>query len=194
MGWRYVYFTAGGLILAMSIARVTVVRFEETPKFLLCKGRDEDVVKNLTNMARRYNKHCDLTVDQLRRHGNVHLQGQGDFKWALEIGSHYRGLFKNRKLMRSTILLWLSWALIGLAFPLFYVFLPEYLISRGVEFGETSPYVTWRNYVLTQFCSIFGPILAAGMCHTALLGRKYTMVIGALVTSKPRSNLCNSIS
>lgn len=61
------------------------------------------------------------------------------------------------------------------------VFLPAYLSSRGAAFGETSPYITWRNYALVNFSGIWGPVLAGYMCHTRL-GRKYTMVIGALVT------------
>lgn len=40
---------------------------------------------------------------------------------------------------------------------------------------------TWRNYTLTNISGIPGPILAGFMCNTKL-GRKYTMVIGALIT------------
>jgi MFS family permease len=68
-----------------------------------------------------------------------------------------------------------------LAYPLFNVFLPAYLSSRGAAFGEPSPYITWRNYTLANFSGIWGPVLAGWMCGTRL-GRKYTMVIGALVT------------
>lgn len=39
----------------------------------------------------------------------------------------------------------------------------------------------WRNYTLTNISGIPGPILAGYMCNTKL-GRKYTMVIGALIT------------
>jgi len=31
---------------------------------------------------------------------------------------------------------------------------------------------------------VFGPVLAGHMCNWRVLGRKYTMVIGALITSK----------
>ena len=41
---------------------------------------------------------------------------------------------------------------------------------------------TWRNYTLTNISGIFGPVLAGWMCGRALLGRRYTMVIGALTT------------
>lgn len=87
----------------------------------------------------------------------------------------------------STLLIWLSWALIGLAYPLFQVFLPMYLESRGAQFHQVSPNITWRNYAIANVCSIFGPVVA-GFMATTVLGRKYTMVIGALPTSKSENN------
>jgi hypothetical protein len=53
----------------------------------------------------------------------------------------------------------------------------------GAVFGITSAYITWRNYTLVNFSSIFGPVLA-GFLATTRLGRKYTMVVGALSTSE----------
>ena len=55
------------------------------------------------------------------------------------------------------------------------------LATRGAEFNDT-PYITWRNYALSNVSSIFGPMLAGYLCNLRFLGRKYTMVIGALVT------------
>lgn len=70
----------------------------------------------------------------------------------------------------------------GLAYPLFYVFLPDYLASRGAQTGQSGAYYTWRNYMISSVVSIFGPVAAGLMCNVPWLGRKYTMVIGALVT------------
>jgi hypothetical protein len=96
---------------------------------------------------------------------------------------HLRGLFATRKLALSTTLIWLSWLLIGLAYPLYNVFLPTYLASRGASFGQTSPYITWRNYAINNTCSIFGPVLAGFMCRSPWFwGRRGTMIIGAMVT------------
>lgn len=39
----------------------------------------------------------------------------------------------------------------------------------------------WRNYALVNISSIFGSMLAGWMCNLSFLGRRYTMVIGALV-------------
>merc|ERR1712098_793387 len=98
-----------------------------------------------------------------------------------EIMMHLSGLFSTKKMGISTSMIWFSWTLIGLAYPLFNVFLPQYLAARGAQFNRTQ-FETWRNYALTNTSGIFGPMLAGFMCNTKLLGRKYTMVIGALIT------------
>ena len=72
--------------------------------------------------------------------------------------------------------------LIGLAYPLFYVFLPSILSSRLKNTSENTPYYTWRNYMIANVCGIFGPVLAGFMCNLKYLGRRYTMVIGALIS------------
>lgn len=168
MGWRYVWIGCGGLILLMSIARITVIRLKETPKFLLGEGKDEAVVANLQSIATRYNRQCDLTLEDLQACGTVtsaHRKGLG------EIWFHIRGLFVTKKLALSTCLIWLSWTLIGLAYPLFYVFLPQYLASRGANTGAGSPAAVWRDYFISNTIGIFGPILA-GYMATTRLGRR----------------------
>jgi MFS family permease len=82
----------------------------------------------------------------------------------------------------STCLNILSWALIGLAYPLYNVFLPYYLQSRGAVAGDGSTYTTYRNYAIINVCSIFGPMIAGGLVEIRWLGRRYTMLIGALLT------------
>ncbi|KAL2864284.1 MFS transporter [Aspergillus lucknowensis] len=188
-GWRYVWYTSGAFVFVLSILRVTVVRLEETPKFLVGEGKDEKVVSVLQNIARKYNRPCSLTVEQLEACGETrtrHTPGsRRSFKIISlpELGFHLRGLYATRKMGLSTTLIWFSWLLIGLAYPLFNVFLPKYLQSRGAKFGEDSPYITWRNYAITNACGIFGPILAGFMCRSRWFwGRRGTMIVGALVT------------
>ena len=167
----------------MSIARITVIRLHETPKFLLGQGRDEDLVHGFRNMAAKYNRPCSITVEQLQACGTItSAHGtKGRFSPG-EVVLHIRGLFANRNLALSTSLIWLSWTLIGLAYPLFYVFLPQYLATRGSATGQTSAYYTWRNYMLSSVTGVFGPVLAGFLCNLEILGRRYTMVIGALLT------------
>ncbi|KAH8807706.1 major facilitator superfamily domain-containing protein [Xylogone sp. PMI_703] len=183
MGWRYVFYASCSLVFVMSVLRVTVIRLAETPKYLLGKGEDRAAAENLIAIAKKYNRPCSLTVEQLEACGVTEVRANhAKNKYSIaEIMVHFRGLFQTRKIGLSTTLIWLSWTLIGLAYPLFNVFLPTYLASRGAKFGVTSPFVTWRNYALVNFSSIWGPIIA-GLLAATKLGRKYTMVIGALAT------------
>ncbi|KAI5459038.1 major facilitator superfamily domain-containing protein [Mariannaea sp. PMI_226] len=181
MGWRYVMWTSGAIVFIMSILRITVIRLKETPKFLLGEGKDAEVIEVLQSIATKYNRPCSLTLEQLEACGVV-KSAHSHSKLSLgEIIVHIRGLFATKMLAFSTGLIWLSWILIGLAYPLFYAFLNTYLASRGANEG-VSVSDTWRNYVLTQLSGCFGPILAGFMCNVPWLGRKYTMVIGALLT------------
>jgi hypothetical protein len=167
----------------MSILRITVIRLKETPKFLVGEGRDAECVEILLFIANKYNRPCSLTLEKMTACGIVDRGARaGKSKWGFgEVGMHLKGLYATKRIGISTSLIWLSWTLIGLAYPLYNVFLPAYLASRGAEFGEGSPYITWRNYTLVNFSGIWGPVLAGWMCSTRL-GRKYTMVVGALVT------------
>lgn len=184
MGWRYVWFASGALVFVMSILRVTVIRLHETPKYLIGMGKDEQVVETLQTIAKKYNRPCSLTLAQLQACGETKLEHtansgiRGRFE---EVWVHLRGLFATRRMGLSTVLIWLSWTLIGLAYPLYNVFLPTYLKTRGAQFGTTSAYIQWRNYAIINVCGIFGPVPAAFLCATRV-GRRGTMVIGGLVT------------
>lgn len=183
-GWRYVWYANGALVFVMSILRLTVIRLKETPKFLISEGKDTEVVETLQGIAKKYNRPCSLTLERLEACGmsNVQMNSQNRSRFAAsDVLAHLRGLFETRRLGLSTSLIWLSWTLIGLAYPLYNVFLPSYLATRGAQFGQVSQSENWRNYAIANLCSIPGPVLAGFMCASPL-GRKYTMVIGALVT------------
>ena len=187
-GWRYVWFASGGLVFVLSILRITVIRLRETPKFFIGEGRDAEAVETLQYIANRYNRPCSLTLERLSACG---VTGQDRMlspgsrnKWNFlpEVAIHLKGLFATRRIGLSTSLIWFSWLLIGLAYPLYNVFLPIYLQTRGASTGNGTQYLEWRNYAIANVCSIFGPVLAGFLCRVPFLGRKYTMVIGALVT------------
>ncbi|KAK5789910.1 hypothetical protein VI817_007197 [Penicillium citrinum] len=188
-GWRYVWYTSGAFVFVLSILRITIIRLQETPKYLIAEGKDSDAVRVLQEIATRYNRPCSISLDRLEacglsRSGNHTSLGTArkllNFE---EVIYHVRGLFATRKMAISTTLVWFSWLLIGLAYPLYNVFLPTYLESRGASFGQTSAYITWRNYAINNTCGIFGPILAGLMCRSRCFwGRRGTMIIGAMIT------------
>lgn len=167
----------------MSVARVTVIRFKETPKYSLCRNDDEKVVEVLDGIAKKYKRQFSLTVVELQQCGQVRSTHASSKASLSEVFLHIKGLFLTKKEGLSTSLVFLSWAIIGLAYPLFYIFLPDYLSSRGAEFGQSSAFITWRNYVITNTLAIPGPIIAACLCRIPLLGRRYTMAIGAVISS-----------
>ncbi|GAM89495.1 hypothetical protein ANO11243_075340 [Dothideomycetidae sp. 11243] len=197
-GWRYVWFASGSLVFIMSILRITVIRLKETPKYLVGEGRDAAVVDSIQYIAKKYNRPCNLTLERMqaceveygsdtptavptaRRASTTHAKSRFSFK---EVWMHLKGLFLTRKLGFSTCLIWFSWLLIGLAYPLYNVFLPDYLQSRGAETGSDAPHIRWRNYTLANFSGIPSPLLAGLMCKSRFFwGRRGTMIIGALLT------------
>ncbi|RSL62136.1 hypothetical protein CEP53_004859 [Fusarium sp. AF-6] len=182
--WRLIMFTSGGIIFIMSIVRVMVIELTETPKHLLAAGKDEQLVEELQSLAAKHNRPCSLTVAQLQSLGPVETErthhGVGEF--ARELGSHLRGLFVTRKIAISTTLIWFSWTLIGLAYPLFFIFLPA-LISNRVPNQNPSLNTTWRDYTITSLCASIGPLIACVLAEVKFLGRKHTMGIGAVVTA-----------
>lgn len=181
MGWRYVWFVSGALVFVMSILRITVIHLHETPKYLVGMGKDAQVVDVLQGIAQKYKRPCSLTLQQLEACGVTKLSHPYSRFAFSDIWVHIRGLYATRRMGLSTTLIWFSWTLIGLAYPLYNVFLPTYLASRGAQFGETSAYTQWRNYAIINTCGIFGPVPAAFLCATRL-GRRGTMVVGALAT------------
>ncbi|KAI8711162.1 MFS domain-containing protein [Fusarium sp. LHS14.1] len=179
---RYTMFTCGALVFVLSILRVTVIRLVETPKFLLTAGRDADLVKYYQDQARKYNRPCSLTLEKLESCGQIRLtQREGKTFILSDIKGHVEGLFVSRKITLSTILIWLSWAITGLAYPLFYVFLPWGVSLNSSAGKAVSQFETYRNLTLTTISGIPGSLIA-GYLVTTRLGRKYTMVIGALAS------------
>lgn len=147
-------YTSGALVFVMSIARITVIRLKETPKYLLGEGKDQQLVEDFHIMAKKYGRHCSLTVEQLDACGDIRSAHAKSAFSISELTIHFRGLFATKTIGLSTILIWLSWTLIGLAYPLFYVFLNSYLSSRGADVGDVSTYDTWRNYALVNISGI----------------------------------------
>lgn len=117
-------FTSGAVVFVMSCLRLTVIRLAETPKFQLAANHDAAVVDTLRSLADRYKRPFSLTVEELEACGRV---SDAHSKKRMSIGEillHIRGLFATRQMVLSTTLLWCIWAMIGLAAPLYLIFLP----------------------------------------------------------------------
>lgn len=181
MGWRYLHFTCGALVLAMALARLTLIKMVQTPRWLISQNRDEEVIKTLNDISLKANKPHHLTLEQLQAEGVV-LHTELSVWSSFRIKMHFKGLFETRKLGWSTTVIFANWFVIGMVSPLYSVFLPFYLKSRGAKTGDNSNYTTWRDYAINQIAGLFGPLIAAVLVESKVMGRRGTLAIGALVT------------
>ncbi|KAL2046753.1 hypothetical protein ABVK25_011583 [Lepraria finkii] len=181
MGWRYLHFTCGGLVLVLGILRVSVVRIVQTPRWLLSQNRDDEVINILHEIASKYRRSFSLTLEQLQSHGRI-INTEKSVWSGLRLRKHFSGLFDTRLLAWSTTVIIANWLVIGMVSPLYTVFLPYYLKSRGADVGDDSNYTQWRNYAVNQVAGLVGPCIAAVLVETRFVGRRGALAIGAAIT------------
>lgn len=181
MGWRYLHFACGALVIVVALARVLFIKMTQTPRWLLSQNRDEEVIKVLDGIAVKHGKTYNLTLNQLDAEGRVLHTERSVWSW-FRLKMHFRGLFQTRRLGWSTTVIIANWFVIGMVSPLYSVFLPFYLQSRGADVGDDSNYTTWRNYAINQVAGLFGPLIAAVLVETKWFGRRGTLAAGALIT------------
>lgn len=122
MGWRYFVIAMGGMTLLMFVVRIFAFTLYESPKYLMGKGRDEEAVRVVHEVARRNGRLSELSVEDLRAcepPGYVRRTNAGDaVRRKLEALSleHVRALFATKKLAYSTSALMATWAFIGLGY------------------------------------------------------------------------------
>jgi hypothetical protein len=190
MGWRYLILTLGAITFAMFICRFFLFHLYESPKFLLSRGRQAEAVATVYGIA-HYNKtHTWLTEDILNQiGGDPDATGEVVKLSTAEIVKHSLGrfsmkrfaaLFQDRTLAITTCLLWFQWATIGMAYPLFNAFLPQYLKNSGGIENDVS--TVYRNYAITAIVGVPGSIIACWTVDIKYVGRKGTMAIATVIT------------
>ncbi|KIK66825.1 hypothetical protein GYMLUDRAFT_1023751, partial [Collybiopsis luxurians FD-317 M1] len=197
MGWRY---TLGGLTLVMWILRYVVFNLQESPKYLVAKGRDEDAIKVLQHIARVNGKSLSLTLEDLQAvavsHGQTATAGPVSMStWQIIKNSfssfslsHVKPLFSTRRLAINTSITIALWGLIGLAYPLFNGFITLYLTTHVA--ASTSVFVTYRNYVIISVLGVPGSIIACLVVDWtrkdpskfSIGGRKLTIAVSTALT------------
>lgn len=183
MGWRYFMVAMGGLAMIMFVGRFLFFTIYESPKYLMGKGRNQQAVEVVHEIARRNGKTSSLTLaelDELDQGATQHFsavnavrQRLGKFRF-----NHIRALFDTPRRAWATTLIILIWAFLGLGFPLYNAFLPYIQQSRGAEFGDGSTYITYRNSLIIAVMGIPGCLLGGVLVELPRFGRK-----GALFTS-----------
>ncbi len=185
-GWRYVWFVNGGLVLIIAILRLTIIELQETPKFLVANNRDREAIETLQTIANKYNRTCSLTLEELEALGPItsnedYLQ-ESSFKTTFRlIWKHIKTLFSNRVLALSSTLIFLSWTLLGIAYPLYTNFLPIYLATRGPNISPQTVSGVYRDAVISNASSMGGGLIGGFLLYYCpVLGRRGVMVIGGL--------------
>ncbi|CAJ2502903.1 Uu.00g102970.m01.CDS01 [Anthostomella pinea] len=203
-GWHLFVSSIGIVTLVLFICRFFLFHLFESPKFLLSQGRQAEAVAVVHGIAYR-NKTMtwlteeimDAVVDSEGTErlpvrvtaGNVIKQSLTSFS----VG-HLRPLFKTRKLGITTLLIWFCWATIGMGYPLFNAFLPQYLSHGGSEVPtvpddgapvSATPADTYRNYAIISMVGVPGSLLAAYTVDhkSPFLGRRGTLAISTLVSA-----------
>ena len=142
MGWRYLLWTLGGLMVVLFIFRFFVFHLYESPKYLMGRGRDAEAVEVIHQIAKYNGRTSSLTVGMLKECEKYAIRGpdaeEKDSRENLQAklmdtsmraalmrklrmmnSDHVKALFATKKLAYSTSLLIVLWAFIGLAFPLY---------------------------------------------------------------------------
>jgi MFS family permease len=190
-GWRYLILTLGAITFLMFICRFFLFHLYESPKFLLSRGRQAEAVATVYGIA-HYNKtHTWLTEDILNQIGGDQEVTGEDIKLSVfeivkrSLGrfsmKRFKTLFQDKKIGVTTALLWFQWSTIGMAYPLFNAFLPQYLAdSGGAVQNDTS--TVYRNYAITAIVGVPGSIIACYTVDIKHIGRKGTMAIATVIT------------
>lgn len=205
-GWRHFVFTIGIVTFVMFIVRFFIFKLLESPKYLLSRGRQAEAVAVVHGIAYRNNAKTWLTTDLLdavvddiapQRSRRLSTKSVLKSKLATLSGDRLRPLFANRKLGLATAIIWFCWATIGLGYPLFNAFLPQYLSHGGAAANPppssgsgdaVAPEIsseTYRNYAITSLAGVPGSLLAAYAVDmkSPFLGRRGTLAISTLVSA-----------
>ncbi|CEP24787.1 unnamed protein product [Cyberlindnera jadinii] len=195
-GWRYCWYVNSAICLLAALARLFFLKMDETPKHLVTTGRDAEAVEVLQKIANKYQRTMSLTLEQLESCGPIKQDYFDPSKDGYNIKALGKAmltnlaiLFQSKRVARSTILIILSWAFIGLSYSTFYNFIYVYIASHGGD-TATSTYNAYRNNVLANFTGIFGPILAGFtilirfkmFSKEFVFGRRGTMIFGSLAS------------
>ncbi|PGH02769.1 hypothetical protein AJ79_07534 [Helicocarpus griseus UAMH5409] len=187
MGWRYFLIAMGGVAMVMFGLRFVCFTIFESPKYLMGRGKNEEAVRVVHEVARRNGRESSLTVAALDALGGVTAQrigAGGALRRNLEKfdTSHVKSLFATPKLAWSTSLIILIWAFIGLGFPLYNSFLPYIQSTRGVDFGDGSTYITYRNSLIIAVLGVPGCLIGGALVEAPRFGRKGTLSLSTALT------------
>lgn len=185
-GWRYLLFTLGAITMGVFFLRFIVFRFQESPKFLLYRGRDEDTIKVLQHIARYNQRECTISLADFKAleqsfdlvgtsPGNGKEKVPSSFLKRLkdELG-RFKSLFADATITRLTICVWLIYAFDFWGFTIAGAFLPTILLRKGRALDRTIR-DAYLSYIYIYVFGIPGVFLGSAMYH----GRRSTMLVSS---------------
>ncbi|KAH7239864.1 hypothetical protein FSOLCH5_014215 [Fusarium solani] len=211
MGWRYLMITLGGIAIFLGLIRIFIFKIPESPKYLLSQGRDAEAVAAVNHIARFNRKPETLTLDLLQEIDNriqgasnapqvtqtidemvaaaatptaptklsfMDIMRENFKDFSLD---SYRTLFAGRKMAQHSSVTFLIWLTIGVAYPLYFAFIPSYLETKASYSANTSFNYTYMVYCIVSSVGIVGPI-AAGFLVETRFGRRWMMAISSVLT------------
>ncbi|CAH6723587.1 putative MFS siderochrome iron transporter 1 [[Candida] jaroonii] len=185
-GWRYTWYVDSGILLGLSLIRL-FLQLDETPKYLIVNNQDEEAMKLLQKIATKYNRNLSLTLEQLQECGSVDKNKYSkkdpkikDFFKAAT--SNLKYLFATKKMKWNTTLLLTSWFGIGIAYPLYGIFLPQYLAAKGATTSASTNLGIYSDAMMSNGLSAFGPVIGAALILTPKIGRKGALCIGGILS------------
>ncbi len=125
MGWRYTLLCIGAICLAVFFLRFVVFNFQESPKYLLYRGKDEKAAKVLQYIAKFNGRQSNITLAtfQALENEEASLASRGAIAtvstptqlkktWRQQIKLElvrYKMLFVSTNTARLTILVWITY-------------------------------------------------------------------------------------
>ncbi|KAH8663152.1 MFS transporter [Tricladium varicosporioides] len=203
-GWRYLMFTFGAISFLVFFLRFFVFTLQESPQYLLSKGRDEEAIKVLNNVAKINKRECKITWQTFQALSNNNTSGTATpndlqtpspdlpsnkkseptiFNTIAKTKSELKRilmLFSTPTLTRLTILVWVTYAFDYWGFSIAGAFLPTILARKNSSIN-VSITETYRDYVIIYLPGIAGVALGASMVYVPRIGRKWAMVTSSVL-------------
>ncbi|KAI8457666.1 sugar transporter-like protein [Phakopsora pachyrhizi] len=191
-GWRWILIIFGSISVLMFGLRFFIFRIFESPKYLMGKGMDAEAVATIHKVARYNGVRSTLKLEHLEEISHVKcpevsssaVNMKSSFARSMEklSSQHIRALFATPKLAFSTSLIIVIWAFIGLGFPLYNSFIPFIQNQRGIDFGDSSISMTYRNTLIIAAISLPGALIGALFVQLPQIGRKGSLAISTFLT------------
>jgi len=181
MGWRYLLFSTASITLGIFIIRFFIFPFYESPKFLLSKGNDRSAVEVVHKIAAFNKRSCDLTVESLYEQCQETpvTEQLGFSKRFVSELSRLKLLFRSWRMVRVTILVWITWMFDYWGLSITFTYLPTILQRKNssINVGLEQTYI---DYLIIYSPGIAAVILSVFMVRTPMVGRKWTLVLSSM--------------